>query len=106
MHFNIEYSGHVPGKIYGLIKILGKGFFDGKNEIIPLLDDEIIKVKCVSARERVSYDDLGDLSHSLPNMRTPSDVKKVILYRYKYLSVTEEELVKLGVAITNLEKVK
>ena len=110
-HFNIQTTGHKPGKNYLIIKIHKKGYFDGityKQYI--LSSNNFILAKCISAQNNIDYADLKKkvFKHSLSNIKNVDALKKTIKRRYKktlaHLSDTEK--LSLGVAVTELKIMK
>ena len=110
-HFNISYSDHRVDKMYALVSIEKGGFFDGEKEILPILNfDNYIYGKCVAVRNNVPYSGLkdDDFENSISSIKTVQQLQKAILKRYKnsMSHISDEEKLKLGVGITELEIIK
>jgi len=110
-HFNIQDTGHKPGKNYLIIKIHKRGYFDGITFKQPIYDNnDFILTKCLSAQNNIDYVDLKEkvFEHSLSNIKNINSLKKAIKRRYKkslaHLSDTEK--LSLGVAVTELKIIK
>jgi hypothetical protein len=110
-HFNIQYSGHKPGKNYLIVKIDKRGYFDGKVFKEPILSsNNFIIAKCLFVKNNIDYINLKEkfFKHSLSNIKNINTLKKAIKRRYKkslaHLSDTEK--LSLGVAITELKIIK
>ena len=110
-HFNIQYTGHKPGKNYLIMKIHKRGYFDGITFKQPIYNsNNFILAKCLSAQNNIDYVDLKEkvFEHSLSNIKNINTLKKAIKRRYKkslaHLSDTEK--LSLGVAITELKIIK
>lgn len=111
-HFNLQVSGHLPGHIYALPKIITPGFFISPDqEQPPLLDfSQCFIARCITVRENVMYTDLTDedFAHSFRHIRNVDALKKEILWRYTQSlpTLSPEEILSLGVSITELEIIK
>ena len=110
-HFNIQNTGHKPGRNYLIVKIDKRGYFDGITYKQAIFDsNNFILAKCLSAQNNIDYIDLKkkDFEHSLSNIKNINTLKKAIKRRYKksltHLSDTEK--LSLGVAITELKIIK
>ena len=110
-HFNIQYTGHKPGKYYLIVKIHTRGYFDGITFKQPIYNNNnFILAKCLSTQNYIDYVDLKEkvFEHSLSNIKNINALKKAIKRRYKkslaHLSDTEK--LSLGVAITELKIIK
>ena len=110
-HFNIQYTGHKPGKYYLIVKIHTRGYFDGITFKQPIYNNNnFILAKCLSTQNYIDYVDLKEkvFEHSLSNIKNINTLKKAIKRRYKkslaHLSDTEK--LSLGVAITELKIIK
>ena len=110
-HFNIQNTGHKPGKNYLIMKIHKRGYFDGITFKQPIYNsNNFILAKCLSAQNNIDYVDLKEkvFEHSLSNIKNINTLKKAIKRRYKkslaHLSDTEK--LSLGVAITELKIIK
>ena len=110
-HFNIQNTGHKPGKNYLIMKIHKRGYFDGITFKQPIYDsNNFILAKCLSTQNYIDYVDLKEkvFEHSLSNIKNINTLKKAIKRRYKkslaHLSDTEK--LSLGVAITELKIIK
>ena len=112
-HFNIQDTGHKPGKNYLIMKIHKRGYFNGSTSTYKdaILDsNNFILAKCLSAQNNIDYVDLKEkvFEHSLSNIKNINTLKKAIKRRYKkslaHLSDTEK--LSLGVAITELKIIK
>jgi len=110
-HFNLQFTGHQVGNIYALSLIVKPGFFDGKEEVQPLLSFEDVPIaECIEVRNNLNYDDLKqeDFKHSFPNIKNVEHLKKVIVKRYSQSmpNLSKEKILSLGVAITKLKMIK
>jgi hypothetical protein len=111
-HFNLQASGHVPGDIYALPKIVTPGFFiSPDNEQLPVLDfSRCLIARCVATKEHVPYDRLTeeDFAHSFRHIQDIETLKKEILWRYTQSlpSLPPADMLALGVGITELEITK
>ena len=110
-HFNIQNTGHKPGKNYLIMKIHKRGYFDGITFKQPIYNsNNFILAKCLSVQNNIDYIDLKkkDFKHSFGNIKNINNLKKAIKRRYKkslsHLSDTEK--LSLGVAITELKIIK
>ncbi len=108
-HFNLEYSGHKPGSLYVLPRILRPGYLrKNGDERPPLLDfSNCYLARCLSIREKVAYKSLllSGFSSSLKNIKTVPDLQREILWRYTHSlpDSSSEEILERGVSITELE---
>ena len=110
-HFNIQYSDHIVGEKYLVLKIAKPGFFNGDEEILPILDVRgAFIVMCKSVRNKISYDKLSekDFLYSLKNIKKIGELKSSILRRYNssLSHLSSENKIELGISITNLEYIK
>ena len=110
-HFNIQNTGHKPGKNYLIMKIHKRGYFDGITFKQPIYDsNNFILAKCLSAQNNIDYVDLKEkvFEHSLSNIKNINTLKKAIKRRYKksLAHLSDVEKLSLGVAITELEIIK
>ena len=110
-HFNIQNTGHKPGKNYLIIKIDKPGYFDGKIYMLPILDkNNFILAKCLSVQNNIDYDDLKKkvFEHSLNNIKNVTALKKAIKRRYKksLAHLSDKEKLSLGIGITELKIIK
>ena len=110
-HFNIQYTGHKPGKNYLIVKIDRLGYFDGVSYKHPAMSSKnFILAKCLFTQNHVDYADLkGNVfKRSLRNIKNISALKKAIKRRYKktLTHLSDEEKLSLGVAITELKIIK
>lgn len=111
-HFNLETSGHVPGRLYALPKIVIPGFFiSSEKERQPVLDfSQCIIARCLSAKERVSYDQLTpeDFQHSFRHIQNVPELQKAMLWRYTQSlpNLSAKEILSCSVSITQLEIIK
>ena len=110
-HFNIQDTAHIPGKDCLIVKIVERGYFNGKIYIPPIFDcKKFILAKCLSAQNNIDYVDLKEkvFEHSLSKIKNINTLKKAIKQRYKktlaHLSDTEK--LSLGVGITELKIIK
>lgn len=108
-HFNLQTSGHVPGRTYALPKIVTPGFYiSPEEEQLPVLDfSGCLIAKCLAVREHVPYESLSgsDFEHSFRHIRTAEELQKEILWRYTQSlpRLSREGILSLGVSITELE---
>ncbi|MFZ2187579.1 MAG: hypothetical protein WAV46_03075 [Candidatus Moraniibacteriota bacterium] len=111
-HFNLQLSGHIPGCIYALPKIITHGFFVSPNdEQLPLLDfSQCFIAQCIAVRECIPYEALTeeDFIHSFRHIQNVSALQKEILWRYTQSlpNVATKEILSRGVSITALEIIK
>lgn len=111
-HFNLQLSGHIPGYMYALPKIITPGFFvTTGNEQLPLLDfSQCFIAQCTAVKECVPYGDLteADFTHSFRHIQNVDELQKEILWRYtKSLpNIAEEEILSRGVSVTSLKIIK
>ena len=110
-HFNIQTTGHKPGKNYLIIKIHKKGYFDGITTKDPILDsNNFIFTKCLSVQNNIRYVDLKKkvFVHSLSNIKNINSLKKAIKRRYKksLAHLSDNEKISLGIGITELKIIK
>ena len=110
-HFNIQYTGHKPGRNYLIVKIDKRGYFDGITYKQAIFDsNNFILVKCLSVQNNIDYVDLKEkvFEHSLSNIKNINALKKAIKRRYKksLAHLSDAEKLSLGVAITELEIIK
>ena len=110
-HFNIQYTGHKPGKHYLLVKIHKRGYFDGITFKQPIYNNNnFILAKCLSTQNYIDYVDLKEkvFEHSLSNIKNINALKKAIKRRYKksLAHLSDAEKLSLGVAITELKIIK
>lgn len=111
-HFNLQISGHIPGHIYALPKIITPGFFiSTDNEQSPVLDfSQCLVARCLDVREQVIYEELvpEDFQYSLKHIRNTDDLKKEILWRYTQSlpALSPEDILSRGVSVTTLEIIK
>tara|TARA_Y100000590_G_scaffold49592_1_gene52415 strand:- start:11 stop:526 length:516 start_codon:yes stop_codon:yes gene_type:complete len=110
-HFNIQYTVHKPGKKYILLKILKRGYFDGKIYKQPIYDgNSFILTKCLSAQNNIDYVNLKKkvFKHSLSNIKNVKALKKAIKRRYKksLAHLSDLEKLSLGIAVTELKIIK
>ena len=108
-HFNLQISNHKVGKIYALPKIIVPGHFSKNGEEVhPILSFEECYIgECIYVKQEVLYEDLTsqDLICSLTNIKTIDNLKREVLFRYSISmpDLTEEEIITLGIAITNIK---
>ena len=110
-HFNIQYTGHKPGRNYLIVKIDKRGYFDGITYKQAIFDsNNFILVKCLSVQNNIDYVDLKEkvFEHSLSNIKNVNALKKTIKRRYKksLAHFSDTEKLSLGVAITELKIIK
>jgi uncharacterized protein (DUF952 family) len=110
-HFNIQNTGHIPGRNYLIIKVYKQGYFDGKTYKPSIFsDNDFILAKCISVKNNINYYELKkkDFKHSISSIKNTSNLQKFIKSRYqktlKHLS--DREKLSLGVAITELKIIK
>lgn len=108
VHFNLQHTGHIKGRLYALVKINKSGFFTPEKEVPPILDlNNFFIVKCIEAKNNLSYEDLTskDFKHSFRHIKNIKQLKKIILRRYsKSLPhLSKEEILSQGIAITKLK---
>jgi len=107
-HFNLGYAGHKKGKIYALPLIIKPGHYTDKEDVPPILRfTNCVIAKCLGCRNNVPYDQItdDDFVHSFPSIQSIEELKQAILRRYKQSmpNLSEEKLLSLGVAVTELE---
>lgn len=105
-HFNLEKTPHKKDGVYLIIKILKHGYFDGKDEVLPVLElKSAIKFRCFFAKNNLKYEDKLNLEFSPYKNKT--ELKKEVLDKYSksITNVSKKELEKRGVAITKLRRV-
>ena len=110
-HFNIQYTVHIPGRNYLIIKIDKQGYFDGITYKQPILNsNNFILAKCLSVQNNIDYVDLKEkvFEHSLSNIKNVNTLKKAMKRRYKkgLAHLSDSEKLSLGVAITELKIIK
>ena len=110
-HFNLEQSGHIPGKIYLLLKIVQQGYADGDKEVLPILDLENSQLyKCVECKEKITYSSLkiDDFKYSMNHIKNANKLFKAIWRRYSISRphLSQNEMYTKGVSITTLNKIK
>jgi len=110
-HFNIQNTGHIPGRNYLIIKIYKQGSFDGKNYKPSIFSNSnFILARCISVKNNINYSELKvkDFEHSISSIKSVISLRKFIKSRYqktlKHLS--DKEKLSLGVAITELKIIK
>ena len=110
-HFNIQYTGHKPGKYYLIVKIHTRGYFDGITFKQPIYNNNnFILAKCLFVQNNIDYVNLKEkfFKHSLSNIKNVNALKNTIKRRYKkrlaHLSDTQK--LSLGIAITELKIIK
>ena len=110
-HFNIQNTGHIPGKNYLIIKIYKQGSFDGKIYKPSIFSDSnFILARCISVKNNINYSELKakNFNHSISSIKSIGSLQKFIKTRYhktlKHLS--DKEKLFLGVAITELKIIK
>ncbi len=106
-HFNLEWTGHIKGKYYLIVRILKKGSFDGKIYKPPLISSKkVFLAKCIGTKNNLKYENLkkNDFKFSLKNISNKNKLKKTIIRRYKKSlpHFKKKELINLGVAVTKL----
>lgn len=112
VHFNLEQCRHKVGYVYALPRIIEHGYFSktrNKQELPLLSFENIIFGKCLKVREKLKYLDLKskDFKYSFSNIKTVAQLKRSILTRYSKSmpDLTKEQILKLGVSYTLLERV-
>ena len=109
-HFNIQFTGHKPGKKYLVTEIHKRGFFNGKTMKQPILKTNFILTKCLSVQNDIDYANLRPkfFKHSLNNIKNVNTLKKTMTRRYKtsLAHVPDKKKLSLGVAITDLKIIK
>ena len=110
-HFNIQNTGHKPGKNYLIMKIHKRGYFDGITFKQPIYNsNNFILAKCLSAQNNIDYVDLKEkvFEHSLSNIKNIYALKKNINSRYKksLAHLSDKEKLSLGVGTTKLKILK
>lgn len=107
-HFNLEFSGHIVGAKMFLPRIITQGYFRAPgDEVLPVLSLKNIYVgTVVHKREHVPYKAIRDdiFQYSMKHIQNVADLKKAILRRYRISmpNLSEEDILKRGVAITTL----
>ena len=104
-HFNLQYTDHKVGEYYCLVKILKKGKFTSKNEILPLLTKSGFLAECIEVKNNVLYQNI-DFSFSFPTIKSIEELKKAISKRYSKSMPEIKNLLSLGVGITKLKIIK
>ncbi len=107
-HFNLQKSNHKIGQIYLLPKIIKSGYFNEKEEILPLLDfNNIYYAECIDVNECLQYNDLkkSDFKFSMSHIKNTDELKKTILKRYtkSMPKLSKNEILDLGVSKTTLK---
>lgn len=107
-HFNLECSGHKKNENYLLPIIEKRGFFDGKKEVMPVLNfNGVYLCKCIDVKNNVSYENITkeDFKYSFENIKNIFELKAEILFRYKTSMphLSDEEILSKGVGITYLQ---
>ena len=110
-HFNIQYTDHIQGRNYLIVKIAKQGYFDGVINREPILDsNNFIFSKCLSVKNNIDYADLKKkvFKHSFSNIKSVNTLKKAIKRRYKKTLVHLSDVKKLsmGVGLTELKIIK
>ncbi len=108
-HFNLERTTNAVGKRYAIVPILkpGKRLEDG-TELLPVIDVTPARVGvCLEVRQRVSIGNVGQryFDYSLPHIKTPEQVKEVLLARYlsMFPGLADEEILSRGCAISIID---
>lgn len=107
-HFNLQLSGHKVGETYLLPKIIKAGYFDGKNEKLPLLDfTNVYYGECIEVKECLEYSDISnsDFEFSFFSIKNIDQLKKSIIARYaqSMRNLSNEKILSLGVSKTTLK---
>lgn len=109
-HFNLEQASHIPGKAYGLIRLVRHGFYkqSTNEERLPLLSPEGMRIAlCMETRQNLAYDQLDEsyFLHSFPSIKSPGELKVEILARYQKSlpELSEKEILSRGVSYTLLK---
>ena len=110
-HFNIQDSGHIPGKKYLIVKVFRPGYLNGKINKPPILDLKYAFItKCLYVKSNVPYEKLNKeiFRYSLQNIKNINNLKKAILRRYKksLAHYSDKHKLSLGVGITKLKILK
>jgi len=110
-HFNIQYTNHVPGRKYIVLKIEQPGYFDGQIFKPPIFDyKKSIIVKCLSVKNFLNYKSIsaGFFKNSLGNIKNILSLKKAIKRRYKksLKHISDTEKMSLGIAVTELKIIR
>ena len=110
-HFNIQWTGHKPGRKYLITKIEKFGYFNGIVFKPPILSyNNFILAKRLSVQNQNKYASLSDnvFRYSLSNIKDISSLKKAIKRRYKksLAHISDSKKLSLGVAITKLKIIK
>ena len=110
-HFNIQDSGHVPGRKYLIVKVFRTGYLGAKINRPPILDlKHAFIAKCLYAKSNIPYKKLNKkiFRYSLKNIKNISNLKKAILRRYKksLAHYSNKDKISLGVGITKLKIIK
>ena len=110
-HFNIQHTGHKPGKKYIIVKINKRGYFDGKIYRQAIYEkNNFILTKCLYVKNNINYKDLKKnvFKNSLSNIKNVNELKKGIKRRYKktLAHFSDKKKLSLGVAITELKIIK
>ena len=110
-HFNIQYTDHVSGKKYIILKIDEPGYFDGQMFRPAIFDSKnLILAKCLSVKNYLNYKNINNsiFKNSLENIKDISSLKKAIKRRYKrsLKHISYSEKLSLGVAVTELKIIK
>jgi hypothetical protein len=109
-HFNVKNCSHVPGKNYGVIKLLRHGFFkeSAREEQLPLLSALGMRVGiCKEVQQNLSYDQLNEhhFQYSFPTIKSVEELQKAILARYQNSlpELSSDEILARGVSFTLLD---
>lgn len=104
-HFNLGDTVHIAGESYALVPILRSG--DVQKQ--PLVDySQSILVTCERLVSEVDYSEIAaaDFEHSLPDIKSRDDLRKVMCSRYcASRGLTEDEIYRHPVTLTMLRKI-
>ncbi len=105
VHFNLGDTVHVVGKNYAVVPILRSG----NAEQPPLVDyGQSIMVACERLVSDVDWSEItsADFEHSLPDIKSRDDLRRVLCKRYcSSRGLDEEEVLSQPITLTMLRKV-
>lgn len=108
-HFNLQKSNHKVKNTYFLPIIEKSGYYkENGEEQRPILNfNKILICECTNVRENVKYEDLKsqDFKNSMKHIQNTKQLQTQIVKRYSKSmpDLTKEEILNLGVAITELK---
>jgi hypothetical protein len=107
-HFNLQYCFHNKGDKLALFLIEQHGYYDGYNEVAPVLSlKNSLIAKCLDVKNNISYEELteDDFIYTYDNINNIDSLKQFIIEKYQIsmLKFTVPEILSLGVSVTNLK---